>query len=416
MGTKSLTLLAIAGGALAAGVYWPAPIEERFPGWIEKTASIRAMLPGAKANLPATTVANAPLRQGQSPVVQRPPAPVTVEKVQRGPFPLRVDAVGQVQPVSVVNVRSRVDAQIDQIFVADGATVKVGDPLVKLDTRQIEAQIRQTEAAIAKDSTVIEQTDRDIGRTQDLFNKGAGPQLNLDNAKTANMAAKAQLAADHAALDNLKVQLTWYTLKSPINGHVGTFSAKAGNIIRTADNTATGILATIAQTSPIYVAFSVPQVALAPLREAVERGEGQVVATPQGGNKTATGKIAVLDNAIDPSTGTITIRAIFDNPGDILWPGQLCTVRVTLKTDPDVITIPRSATQAGQVGNYVYTVENNVAHLQKVKVGRSQDGRDIILDGLKGDETVVTDGALLLADGSRVVPQDDKGQARKEGF
>ena len=203
-----------------------------------------------------------------------------------------------------------------------------------------------------------------------------------------------------------------------MEGRVGTFTAKAGNIIRTADNAATGVLATIVQTEPIYVAFSVPQVSLAPLREAVDQGGGEVVATPQGGKKSSTGKIAVLDNAIDPTTGTITIRAVFNNADETLWPGQLCNVRVTLRTDPDLVSVPRTATQAGQIGNYVYVVEDNVARLRKVKVGRFQDGRDVIIDGLKGGETVVSDGALLLADGSRVVVQNDKGQdqSKKEGI
>ena len=408
----------MAAGAIGAAVYWPARVEDRFPGWIQNTASIRALLPGAAANLPAKTTAAALPAQGRAPVVDRPPAPVKTEIVQRGPMPLRVDAVGQAQPISTVNIRSRVDAQIDKIFVADGAIVKAGDTLVKLDSRQIEAQMRQTEASIAKDQTVIEQTTRDMGRAAELFGKGAGPQLNLDNAKTAGIAAKAQLAADTAALENLKVQLSWYTLTSPMEGRVGTFTAKAGNIIRTADNAATGVLATIVQTEPIYVAFSVPQVSLAPLREAVDQGGGEVVATPQGGKKSSTGKIAVLDNAIDPTTGTITIRAVFNNADETLWPGQLCNVRVTLRTDPDLVSVPRTATQAGQIGSYVYVVEDNVARLRKVKVGRFQDGRDVIIDGLKGGETVVSVGALLLADGSRVVVQNDKGQdqSKKEGI
>jgi len=409
LANRGWTALIVVAGALGAAVYWPGAVENVAPGWTQKTAFARAWMPGAAGGAPVKSA-----RAGNS-APQRPPVPVNVETVQRGPMPLRVDSVGTVQPVNTTSLRTRIDAQVDKIFVADGAKVNAGDVLVKLDSRQIEAQIRQTEATIAKDQTVIEQTGRDLFRATDLFSKNAGPQLNVDNAKTASAAAKATLAADQAQLDNLKVQLSWYTLTAPISGRVGAFSSKAGNIIRAADNTATGILATIVQTSPIYVSFSVPQIVLAPLREAVDRGEGVVVATPQGGTRSATGKIAVLDNTIDPTTGTITIRAIFDNADDILWPGQLCNVRVTLKTDPDIVSVPRSATQSGQVGNFVYIVEKGVAKLRPVKVGRFQDGRDVILDGLKGGETVVSDGALLLADGSPVVVRTEDA-AKKESF
>jgi multidrug efflux system membrane fusion protein len=414
LGKKGLTLLAVVAGGLAAAVYWPAKVEEHFPGWIERTASVRARIPGADANVPSKTASEKPA-QGRPVAIQRPPVPVDIDTVQRGPMPLRIDAVGTAQPINTTSIRTRIDAQIDKIFVADGARVKPGEVLVKLDSRQIEAQIKQTEATIAKDQTVIEQTTRDLARATELFGKNSGTQLNVDNAKTAGASARATLAADQALLENLRVQLSWYTLSAPIGGRVGAFSSKAGNIVRSGDNTSTGILGTIVQTSPIYVAFSVPQVVLASLREAVDRGEGEVRATPQGGERAAVGKIAVLDNTIDSTTGTINIRAVFDNANDVLWPGQLCTVRVTLKTEQDVVSIARSATQSGQIGNFVYVIEDGVAKLRRVKVGRFQDGRDIILEGLQGGETIVSDGALLLAEGSRVDIRN-KPQAKKEGI
>ena len=402
---KGLSLIAIAAAGVIAGVYWPSKVEEAFPGWIEKTASLRAVLPGAPA-VPAKTQAGAAHTgtPGQRPNagVARPPVPINIDTVQRGPMPVRIDAVGTVQPVASVSIKTRIDAQIEKIFVADGAHVNAGDVLVKLDSRQIEAQIKQTEANIAKDLATLEQANRDAARSSDLFGRGAGTQTKADDALTQVAAAKAVLAADQALLENQKVQLSWYTLVAPITGRVGTFNAKAGNIVRAGDNTATGVIGTIVQTSPIYVAFSIPQIALAEVREAIAAGRSEVRATPQGGKRSATGKIAVLDNTIDAATGTIMIRAIFENADDILWPGQLCNVRVTLRVDPDVISIPRTATQSGQQGNFVFIVENGVARSRKVTVGRFQDGRDIILDGLTGGETVVSDGALLLIDGSRV--------------
>ena len=400
---KGISLIAIGAAAVIAGVYWPSKIEDSFPGWIEKTAALRAVLPGAPAAPVKTQAGGAPSATPRpNAAVVRPPVPVNIDTVQRGPMPLRIDAVGVVQPMASVALKTRIDAQIDKIFANDGALVKAGDVLVKLDSRQIEAQIKQTEANISKDDSAVEQAVRDALRTADLLTRGSGTQLNVDNAKTQVASSKAVLAADQALLENQKVQLSWYTLIAPITGRLGTFNAKAGNIVRSGDNNASGIIATIVQTSPIYVAFSIPQTALADVRDAIAEGRSEVVATPQGGKRSAVGKIAVLDNTIDAATGTIMIRAMFPNADDVLWPGQLCNVRVTLRVDPDVISVPRIATQSGQIGNFIYVVENGVARSRKVTVGRFQDGRDIILNGLQGGETIVSDGALLLIDGSRV--------------
>jgi RND family efflux transporter MFP subunit len=407
---KGLSLIAIAAAGLIAGVYWPSKIEETFHGWVEKTASLRSVLPGA-APVPGKSEAgaapNGASAQRSNMVASRPPVPVNIDTVQRGAMPVRLDAVGIVQPVASVALRTRIDAQIDKIFVDDGAMVKTGEVLVKLDSRQIEAQIKQTEATLAKDEAALEQAMRDAARTADLLTRGAGTQLNVDNAKTLAASSRAVLAADQALLDNQKVQLTWYTLIAPITGRVGTFSAKVGNIVRSGDNTSTGVIANIVQTSPIYVAFSIPQTALADVRDAIAAGRSEVRATPQGAKRSAVGKIAVLDNTIDAATGTIMIRAIFENADDVLWAGQLCNVRVTLRVDPDVVSIPRTATQSGQQGNFVFLIENGVARSRKVSVGRFQDGRDVILEGLSGGETVVSDGALLLIDGSRVEIRKD---------
>ena len=408
---KGLSLIALAAAGGVAGVYWPSTVESAFPGWTERTASLRAVLPGAPA-APAKSEAGAAPAPRANAAVARPPVPVNIDTVQRGAMPVRVDAVGVVQPMASVTLKTRIDAQIEKIFVPDGSQVKAGDILVKLDSRQIEAQIKQTEANIAKDQAAVEQAQRDATRTNELFGRGAGTQTKADDAVTQVAATKAVLAADQALLENQKVQLSWYTLIAPITGRVGTFNAKAGNIVRSGDNTATGIIATIVQTSPIYVAFSIPQTVLGEVRDAIATGQSEVRATPQGSKRSAVGKIAVLDNTIDAATGTIMVRALFENADDVLWPGQLCNVRVTLRIDPDVVSVPRSATQSGQQGNFVYIVENGIARSRKVNVGRFQDGRDVILEGLKGGETVVSDGALLLIDGSRVDIRKEASEKR----
>ncbi len=358
------------------------------------------------------TPAQAQQSGGNNAAQNRPPVNVRIAKAERGALPLMTEAVGTVQPIASVALRSRIDAQIDSILVADGAAVKAGDVLVKLDSRQIEAQIKQAEATLAKDRTTLEQAERDVVRFSELVARQTGTQVALDNAKTAAAAARAAIMGDQAQIENLNVQLSWYTIKAPITGRVGTFSQKAGNIIRSGDATATGTLTTIMQTTPIYVSFSVPQRLLSDLRDAATRNDSEIIATPQGSAKSVKGKLAVIDNQIDPATGTITVRGSFENPDEVLWAGQLCSVRIQLRVDPNVVSVPREAVQSGQNGNYVYIVEEGTARVRPIELGRFQDNRQVILKGLNGDETVVVDGALALTNGARV---ETRGAETKKG-
>ena len=358
------------------------------------------------------TPAQAQQNGGNNAAQNRPPVNVRVGKAERGALPLMTEAVGTVQPIASVALRSRIDAQIDTILVPDGAAVKAGDILVKLDSRQIEAQIKQAEATLAKDRTALEQAERDVARFSELVARQTGTQVALDNAKTAAAAARAAIMGDQAQLENLNVQLSWYTIKAPITGRVGTFSQKAGNIIRSGDATSTGTLTTIVQTTPIYVSFSVPQRLLSDLREAATRNDSEIIATPQGSAKSVKGKLAVIDNQIDPATGTITVRGSFENTDEVLWAGQLCSIRIQLRVDPNVVSIPREAVQSGQNGNYVYIVEEGLARVRPIELGRFQDNRQVILKGLNGDETVVVDGALALTNGARV---ETRGAEAKKG-
>jgi RND family efflux transporter MFP subunit len=406
-GKKVGALVILAAAAALIVLVWHGTVDQYFPGWSQRTQSVRSQLPGGDSADPAPARSSrqsseTPRGSGQSSPQARASVAVDTDTAVMGPMPVRIDAVGTVQPIATVTIKTRIDSQIDKIFVADGASVKAGDTLVKLDSRQIEAQIKQTEATIAKDMAAIAQAERDVARFQDLVAKGAGTPLNHENAKTTLASVKATLLGDQALLENQKVQLSWYTLTAPITGRVGTFTAKAGNIIRSGDNSATGALATILQTSPIYVTFSVPQTALFDLRTAMNAGGAEAFATPQGSNKAEAGKVAVLDNTIDPATGTIAVRAIFENTGEVLWPGQLCNVRIIVRIDANTVSVPRTATQSGQKGNFVFVVENGVAKVRPVKVGRTQDNRDVILEGLSGGETVVVEGAQLLIEGSRV--------------
>ena len=331
-----------------------------------------------------------------------PPVTVLVTLVTKGPLARVATTIGSVQPIASVALRTRLDAQVDQVLVKDGAEVKKGAPVFKLDSRQIKAQIAQAEATLQRDDAQIAQAKIDLQRASDLLARKAGAKATVDTARTNLASLVATKSADQAALGNLDVQKSWTNITSPISGRIGIVGVKAGNIIRAGDSGPTGTLATINQMSPIYVSFSLPQDLLGALRMAEHNDKSFVEAVPQGGKQGERGKIAEIDNAIDGTTGTITAHAVFANTNEHLWPGQLCNVTVTLDTDPKAITLARQAVQEGQNGNFVFLVNHNIATLQPVTVERTQGNLAVISSGLKGGETVVLDGAARLVDGSRV--------------
>jgi len=349
------------------------------------------------------------LASGSLVLAQSAPArtvPVLVGLAKRMAIPVRLETIGTVQPIASVILRPRVEGQITSVGFEDGATVQAGDLLFELESRGIEAQVRQSEATIAKTEAQLEQAQRDVKRNEALAANEFASKVNLENARTQVATLQAQLLSDHAALDNLKVQQSFYKISSPITGRVGVAGVKVGNIAKTGDGSVP--LAIVNQVTPIYVAFSVPQRLLPDLRQSLKAQGGEVIANQQGLAKSVTGRLAVIDNAVDTTSGTVTVRASFDNADSVLWPGALCNVRLTLRVMDDVVTVPAEAVRAGQKGSYVYTVDQNIAHFKPVKPGRTVDGRTEITEGLDGTESVVTDGQLLLTDGVKV---ELKGQA-----
>ncbi len=427
-GKVAKTLVSLSAIGLAASVIWPKLADYVYPDGGKQVAGLRQYLPNAlTAALPAygdAKTANAAAR----PAAGRPgaggppgggrggprrPAPVVVAKATKTDVPFLIEALGTTRAFATVALKTRVDSLILKINAADGAKVKAGDILVELDARQVNAQIRQAEAALAKDMAENAQAKRDVGRFAELVARQSGTKINLENARLKVATTAAAIEADKAQIENLKVQLGYYTMRAPITGRIGIFNAKEGNTIRAGDNTASGVLVTIIQSSPIYVSFSLPQSLLPEIRKAIDTGAGKVEARPQGATKSATGKLQLIENAIDTTTGTVTVHALFDNADEFLWPGQLCDLRIILRTDKDVISVPREAIQSGQEGNFVFAIEEGVARVKAVKVLRSQEGRDILSEGLTGDETVVIDGALSLRDGTRVQIRNN-GQSKRD--
>ena len=334
------------------------------------------------------------------------PRMVSVElaKAERKSVPVDVDAIGMVTPISSVALKSRVETQIVSVHFEDGAKVAEGDLLFTLDSRQIDAQIEQAEGVLVKDQAQLEGAQRDFRRYGDLIGKGATTQVNLDNAKTAADILIGTIKADQSALDNLKVQKSYTQIRAPFSGRIGAANVKVGNFVRPADLTP---LAVINQMAPVYVAFAVPQRVLVDLRESMAKGASGVTATIPGHQRSESGKIAMVDNTVDATTGMVTVRGIMKNENETLWPGTLVATKLTIRSE-EAVVVPTVAVQRSQSGNYVFLVKDGVAKVQPVKVERTFQGVSVVSEGLSGDESVVIDGQLLLSDGSRVEPRTRK--------
>src|SRR6478735_9090266 len=342
---------------------------------------------------------------------QAPPRPrmVSVElaKAERKAVPVDIDSIGTVTPISSVALKSRVETTIVSVHFEDGAKISEGDLLFTLDARQIDAQIEQAEGTLAKDQAQLEGAQRDLRRYSDLIAKGATTQVNVDNAKTQADILIGTIKADQAALDNLKVQKSYTIIRAPFSGRISAANVKVGNFVRPAD---TAPLAVINQMAPVYVTFAIPQRVLVDLRDAMAKGESGVTATIPGHQRSEEGKVAMVENSVDSTTGMVTVRGIMDNANETLWPGTLVATKLVIRNE-DSVVVPTVAVQRSQNGNYVFVVKDGVATVKPVKVDRTSQGMSVISAGLSGDESVVVDGQLLLSDGSRVEPRTRKAGA-----
>ena len=331
---------------------------------------------------------------------------VELAKAERKPVPVDVDSIGTVTPISSVALKSRVETTIVSVHFEDGAKVSQGDLLFTLDARQIDAQIEQAEGTLARDQAQLEGAQRDLRRYSDLIGKGATTQVNVDNAKTQADILIGTIKADQSALDNLKVQKSYTIIRAPFSGRISAANVKIGNFVRPAD---TAPLAVINQMAPVYVTFAIPQRVLVDLRDAMATGGSKVIATIPGHQRSEDGKVAMVENTVDATTGMVTVRGIMNNENETLWPGTLVNTRLIIRTENSVV-VPTVAVQRSQSGNFVFVVKDGVAKVQAVKVERTLQGLSVISEGLSGNEDVVVDGQLLLSDGSRI-----ETRARKAG-
>jgi multidrug efflux system membrane fusion protein len=346
-------------------------------------------------------------RAKEKPAAKGPAAaPVAVVAAVQQTVAVRLQAIGNVEAYSSVAVKSRVDGQIVDVHFREGQEVRKGDILFKIDPRPFEAALKQAEAQALRDVASRDQAASQERRYQELLDKNFVSKDAYAQYRTNAQTAEATSKASQAALENAKLNLDYTVIRSPIDGYVGRALLQAGNMVKANDTIS---LVVINQVKPVYVSFAIPEQQLATVRELMGKGPLSVdVVTPGTDKPVAAGRIAFLDNAVDQTTGTIKVRAIFDNTGAALWPGQFYTVRVKLYDENDAIVVPSRALQTGPNGQFVYVVKPDMTvEIRRVTVSRSEGDSAVLAQGsvAKGDQVVVR-GALRLAPGAKVTVTD----------
>ena len=330
---------------------------------------------------------------------QQATVPVVVQKVMRKDMPVQVKAVGTVEALSNVVVKPQVGGLLDKVNFQEGQYVKKGDLLFTIDPRPLQADLAKAQANLAKDVAQARTARELTARYESLVKKDYVTQEQYDQVRTNAEAFEASVQADQAAVVNAKLQLSYATIRSPIDGRTGSLKVHAGNVVKVNDTE----MVTILQTDPVYVTFAVPEENLPDIRKHNAEGSLKVMVTDKAGANTVSGNLTFLNNEVDQSTGTILLKATFDNKNNLLWPGEFANVTLTLATRPNAIVVPSQAVETGQEGQYVFVIKQDMtAEVRKVTVGPTVADETIIEKGVQPGETVVTDGQLRLLPGAKV--------------
>ena len=333
---------------------------------------------------------------------QNAAVPVTVEKVIQKSMPLTIQGIGTVIAASTVSVRAQITGEMTSVSFKEGEDVEQGQVLATLDKRPLEAAVQQAQATLDKDVAQAANARSQAARYQDLLQRGIATREQVDTMRTQAAALDATVAADRANLESAQVQLTYATIAAPMSGRTGLLQVHPGNLVRAND---TQPIVTINKITPVYVSFSVPEAQLPALKRYIA-AQGTLPATAIAPTETgapSSGRINFIDNAVDPTTGTIKVKGTFPNEDRHLWPGQFVNVTVTLTADPNAIVVPSPAVQTGQQGTFVFVVKpDQTVDLRPVTVARVAGDDTVVQSGITAGETVVTDGHLRLVPGSRI--------------
>lgn len=330
-----------------------------------------------------------------------PGVPVTAGEVTVRDLPIWFGGIGSVTPLNVVNVKVRVDGQLDRVDFIEGQDVHTGDVLAQIDPRPFAAQLKQAQANLAKDQAQLANAHVDFARFTKLAGMGAAPSQNVDTLRAQVASLEATVAADAAMVETARLQLDFTTVSSPLNGRVGLRLIDPGSIVHQTD--ANGLV-TVTQMQPIAVIFTLPQDNLQDLLLASSAGKLTVEAyTRDGAKELAKGELVFIDSQVDPTNGQFKLKALFQNPDRALWPGEFVVARVLVRTEPNVTVVPAQAVLHGQAGTYVYAVTpDRTVEVRPVTTGATVEGVTAVRSGLATGDTVVISGQARLSNGAKV--------------
>ena len=361
--------------------------------------------------------------------------PVEIAAATTMDVPVQLKSIGNVESISTVAVRSQVEGTLQAVHFTPGQEVKKGDLLFTIDPRPLQAMVAQANANLAKAVAAVDQGRQVLTKDQatatnartimrrdaTLIEGGVISREEYDNAVAASKSADATVHADQSAIDSLnaaakaeeanlrnaQVQLSYTVIRAPISGKTGNLVVTTGNLVRADDTTP---LVTITQSSPIYVTFTVPAPDFFRIREYASHEDFRTEVTiPQSSQPPKQGKLSLIDNTVDTTTGTIRLKATFENTDGFLYPGLFTNVVLTLGTQHDAVVIPAQAVQIGQDNSFVYTVKPDMTvEVRNVKTGTTYNDMMVIDDGIKPGEKVVTDGQLRLVPGAAVQAKEQQ--------
>jgi multidrug efflux system membrane fusion protein len=398
-----LVSMVVGGAALVAVAYG---------GYVVSERSNNAAPVAAPGQPPARSQPPAGEGQRRAGAAQGQPAPVVVTLARSATVPVTLAAIGNVQAYSTVAVKSQVDGQILEVHFKEGQKVKKGDLLFTLDPRPYEAALRQAEANLAKDKALLVKARADVERLRGLVARDFTSRANYEQAVANQASLEATVKADEAMVDQARLRLEHTRITAPMDGRVGSILINAGNLVK-ANDAAVGTLVTLNQVQPVNIQFAVPESHLAEIRARMAAGKIPVRAVvPGGAGSPAEGTLTFINNAVDTSTGTILLKAAYENADERLTPGQFVNVTMELARLRDAVVIPSSAVQQGQNGAFVFVVkDDNTAEVRLIRTGITADKDVVVESGLREGEKVVLEGQLRLRPGIRVTIRSTQAPA-----